>query len=340
VHNTNVKTQPRVQRGVPAGGRFAPVNRPGAGTLGLTDVDDPTSTEGATDAQIIDTARHWSRRYANKFGIDADDLEGDLLVRFYDQIAKHSELRFANVQAYINTLANHIAIETLSGSSSYIRQAYRQYNQLCEAEVQRLGRELTPSEEAKIASGVISSRPPGRRPPVGFHKRIIGRHHRHVPVDDVDDVEDVEDRALDVELLEDRYRPVGAGELDGPSEDIVDLVARGERAVAVRQAWDALARLRGSSVRVATSSLTEGQAAAARRVVAAAGGMASLAKCYTSGLIEEQAEIDAMFAPYGDLSDDEQEQVVAILRSHPDLADNIWGAAVNAATKRRRSAGG
>jgi hypothetical protein len=339
VHNTNVKTQPRVQRGVPAGGRFAQVNRPGAGTLGLTDVDDSTSAEEVTDAQVLDTARHWSRRYASKFGIDANDLEGDLLVRFYDQIAKHSELRFANVHAYINTLANHIAIETLGGPSSCIRQANRQYNQLCAAEVQRLGRELTPSEETEIATGVISSRPPRRRPPVGFHKRIIGYRNKadwDSPVQSPRDVWHIRH----IDLLEDRYMPVNAGELDGPSEELVGLVARGERTVAVRQAWDALARLRGSSVRVATSSLTEGQAAAARRVVAAAGGMASLAKRYTSGLIEEQAEIDAMFAPYGDLSDDEQEQVVAILRSRPDLADNIWGAAVTAATKRRRSAGG
>ncbi|MHB1974098.1 MAG: hypothetical protein ACYCR4_07385 [Acidimicrobiales bacterium] len=331
MHNTNVKTQPRVQRGVPAGGRFAQVNRPGSGTLGLTDVDDPTGVEGVTDAQILDTARRWSRRYAYKLGLEADDLEGDLLVRFYDQIAKHSELRFANVQAYINTLAHNIAIETLSGAHSYTRQAYRRYNQLCEAEMQRLNRELTPPEEDEIAAGVISAQPPGRRAPAKFHKRIYGYRHRP-------DGDSIIKRPRGVEHLEDPYRPGDTGELDGPSQGVVDLVARGERTVAVRRSWDALAGLRGSSVRVATSSVTERRAAAARRVVAGAGGMANLARRYASGLVEDQAEIDAMFTPYGELSDDEQEQAVAIFRSHPDLADNIWDAAMTAATKRRRQA--
>ena len=54
------------------------------------------------------------------------------------------------------------------------------------------------------------------------------------------------------------------------------------------------------------------------------------------GRADEDEGTIALFAPFGDVDEDGRDAVCAMLSARPGLADELWGAALSAATRRRR----
>jgi hypothetical protein len=327
---------------VPTGGRFTAVNRPAASGLGLADPDEPNVLG---DRDVLAEAEKWGRCYARRFGLDSADVTSEALARFYAQRAKlvatvRSGL-VLNERAYLNSLARNVALEMCGFDRNCTRQAYRRYEALCDLRVQETGARLTASEEDEIAAQVIAAQPPKRRAPVGFHRKTHVVSLADEATSNAVEVKRLggpsDGRSLVEDVLDDIVE--GSAEVETAAEATValveSLVESGERSRARRLAWDALADLERVSVRVAPSSVTESRAAAVRRVVRAGGGMAVLARHYARGLVETSEQVDAIFAPYGELNDEERDEVVALLCSHARLADDIWDSALRAATVQR-----
>ena len=327
-------TTPRVRAGVPAGGQFAPINRPEA--TGVELLDDPGPGGAALDGEaILAEATRWGTRYARRYGADAAEVIGEVAVRFYERragLASAAPVR--NDVGYLRTLAHSIAIQAIGAERSYVRQAWRTYQARCDEAMQRLGHGLSRAQEDEIAASVVAAQEPRRRAPAGFHRK------RHVvSLDGPAHRLDAHDRGVaiatslrgpdDTEAL-----ATGRDRALGPLGEMAErLAAAGDHAGARRLAWDAFAELVGAPA-VEASSVTEREAATARKAVADAGGAGALAGDHAAGLTSPERS-EALFKPFGKLADDERDAVVAALSARRPLADELWDLALRAATKRR-----
>lgn len=315
-----------MRAGVPAGGQFAPIGRPEADGIEL--VDDPAPGNTALDGEaVLAEATRWGTRYARRYGADAAEVIGEVAVRFYERRARTgSAAPVRNDVGYLRTLARSIAIQAVGAERSYVRQAWRAYQARCDEAMQRLGHGLTSAQEDEIAASVIAAQEPRRRAPAGFHRRrqavsLDAAAHRPVATslagpDATEALATGRDRAL------------------GPLGEMAErLAAAGDHAGARRLAWDAFAELVGAPA-VEASCVTEREAAAARKAVADAGGAGALAEAHARGRTTP-AQVSALFAPFGELDDDERDAVVAALGARRQLADELWDLALRAATKRR-----
>ena len=311
---------------MPAGGQFAPTGRPEA--VGIELVDDPGPGGTALDGEaVLAEATRWGTRYARRYGADAAEVIGEVAVRFYERRARTaSGSPVRNDVAYLRTLARSIAIQAVGAERSYVRQAWRAYQGRCDEAMQRLGHGLSRAEEDEIAASVIAAQEPRRRAPAGFHRRrqevsLDAAAHRPAATSLVGP-DDTEALATD------------QGRTLGPLGEMAEqLGAAGDHAGARRLAWDAFAELVGAPA-VEASSVTEREAAAARKEAADAGGACALAEDHARGLATP-AQVSALFAPFGELADDERDAVVAALRAQRRLADELWDLALRAATKKR-----
>lgn len=326
---------------MPTGGRFTAVNRPAASGLGLADPDEP---DVLGDRDVLAEAEKWGRCYARRFGLDSADVTSEALARFYAQraklVAKARSGLVLNERAYLNSLARNVALEMCGFDRNCTRQAHRRYEALCDLRMQETGTRLTAAEEDEIAAQVIAAQPPKRRAPVGFHRKTRVVSLADEATSNAAETKRLEGHSVDGWPAEDGVEEAteAAAAAEATVALVESLVENGDRARARRLAWDALADLEGVSTRVASSSVTEGRAAAVRRVVRASGGMAVLARRYERGLVETSEQVDAIFAPYGELDDEQRDEVVALLCSHARLADDIWDSALRAATVQRSRA--
>lgn len=331
-----------MRAGVPSGGQFAPTSRPEATGIDLRDdtaPEDSRETEGGLEGgaeAVLAEAKKWGTRYARRYGVDAEDVIGEAAARFYEQRARRASTGtpLLNEAGYLNTLARSIALEAIGADHSYVRQAWRRYRSRCDEAMQELGRELRSDEEDAIASSIVATQEPRRRAPKDFHRtrRTVsldapahGAASGEGPTPLSDQLVGEPDAAQEAHERQRELGPIG--------DTVHQLAASGDHAGARRQAWDAIAELAHAPA-VLRSSVTERRAASARRAVRGAGGAGAVAQAYARGLAEPE-QADALFAPFGPISDAQRDAVVAVLTTRRRLADELWDTAIRAATTQR-----
>jgi len=257
---------------------------------------------------------------ARRYGVDAEDLRQDTLLAYVATVKKSGENAITNPNGYIEAVARKQAVSSMMGTQrTEVRQALAAFHARVAAEAQLCGRDLTNEERDHIAEAVRMGQKPGRRAPEGFH----------IPVRQV---------SLDAEgVLEipDETTPASTSGFDETSiaAKTERLLAEGKPVAARRLAWDAVAERSGAPL-VAASTVSEKEAAKARRLVGEAGGVVAIADATPPGRATTP-QARAVLAPFGDLDQLGEDRVFDLLTSYPAVADRLWDVALGQATISR-----
>lgn len=300
----------RRPKGTPVGGQFAHRHHPESTT--------ELSDEGI--ARAINKATRASNALARRYGLDADDLRQDTLLAYVTQVHKSGEETITNPNGYIETIARKHAVSSMMGTNrTEVRQALAAFNARINAEAQLAGRDLTAEERDVIAEQVRQAQKPGRRAPEGFHRPI-----RHLPLD----------TAIVGDLVDEGTPATGRGfEPTSVAAKAERLLAEGKRVEARRLAWDAIAEGHGAPL-VAVGTISEVAATNARRTVSEAGGVVAIVDA-TPPDAPLSPEAQAVLAPFGAISQLDQDRVFDLLTTYPAVADQLWETALSRATVAR-----
>ena len=322
---------------MPTGGQFAPTaHAESTATLERPGDDGPDAV--ALFAQADTSARFWSRRYSVS---DAEDVRQDVLVAYLSAQRNRAPagepngelVRVgsgpSNREAYLHASARAASARAMQQMATGVPGASRELKALRELGsrrdrlAQQLGRMPSSAELDALAEEVRLSFPPRRRPPVGFHRRA---RRAAVSVDgdrlDVPEAPSATSRDFEIDSL---AASIERSAVDG---------GRPGLAAARTRAYNALAEAAGAPP-AATGSLTEQKAAAARRVVGAAGGPSGALAAWRSAKVDPEV-VAALFSPFGSLDDAGRAAVGRVLEAHPAYTDDLWGSAIASATARRR----
>ena len=319
--------------GVPTGGRFAASRHadPGTDLLGA-------GSERELFGRFNASARHWG----NRLGVDVEDLLQDTAVEFYATLARRRSagdprpglngrevtVRSAagsgmvNPGGWIHRIAYNIAARRVAGTDrSADLAALREFRARRDEMENRWGRGLSQVEADRLADEIRLARPPRRRPAPGFHRRV-----RTVSTD-------VMEQDWDVPAEPD---PVDGGEFaahtaGAVAESLLAGEGRSGRAAAQGLAWDVVT---GAPV-VVPGVLDPAVARRAARRVQDAGGASVVARAVRDGVSEEDVDaVEALCVPFGRLDEEERAAVVRTVRRSGGYGDQVWSAALRAATYR------
>ena len=322
--------------GVPTGGRFAASRHadPGTDLLGA-------GSERELFRRFNASARHWG----NRLGVDVEDLLQDTAVEFYATLARRRSagdprpglngrevtVRSAagsgmvNPGGWIHRIAYNIAARRVAGTDrSADLAALREFRARRDEVENRWGRGLSQVEADRLADEIRLARPPRRRPAPGFHRRV-----RTVSTD-------VMEQDWDVPAEPD---PVDGGEFaahtaGAVAESLLAGEGRSGRAAAQGLAWDVVAEVTGAPV-VVPGVLDPAVARRAARRVQDAGGASVVARAVRDGVSEEDVDaVEALCVPFGRLDEEERAAVVRTVRRSGGYGDQVWSAALRAATYR------
>jgi hypothetical protein len=325
-----------VPAGVPTGGRFAASRHadPGTDLLGA-------GSERELFGRFNASARHWG----NRLGVDVEDLLQDTAVEFYATLARRRSagdprpglngrevtVRSAagsgmvNPGGWIHRIAYNIAARRVAGTDrSADLAALREFRARRDEVENRWGRGLSQVEADRLADEIRLARPPRRRPAPGFHRRV-----RTVSTD-------VMEQDWDVPAEPD---PVDGGEFaahtaGAVAESLLAGEGRSGRAAAQGLAWDVVAEVTGAPV-VVPGVLDPAVARRAARRVQDAGGASVVARAVRDGMSEEDVDtVEALCVPFGRLDEEERAAVVRTVRRSGGYGDQVWSAALRAATYR------
>ena len=322
--------------GVPTGGRFAASRHadPGTDLLGA-------GSERELFGRFNASARHWG----NRLGVDVEDLLQDTAVEFYATLARRRTagdsrpglngrevtVRSAagsgmvNPGGWIHRIAYNIAARRVAGTDrSADLAALREFRARRDEVENRWGRGLSQVEADRLADEIRLARPPRRRPAPGFHRLV-----RTVSTD-------VMEQDWDVPAEPD---PVDGGEFaahtaGAVAESLLAGEGRSGRAAAQGLAWDVVAEVTGAPV-VVPGVLDPAVARRAARRVQDAGGASVVARAVRGGVSEEDVDaVEALCVPFGRLDEEERAAVVRTVRRSGGYGDQVWSAALRAATYR------
>lgn len=182
----STQPQPRIDAGVPDGGRFAPTGRRDAGTDVLGSENSETPDVAALAAALANLPL-WSRKSAGHWGIrrrvSVEDLQQEVMVQFLQTLANKRRADGGSLSgrnaaeilnpAYVHATARRVAANMAAeGRSSIEQAALRLFRGRREDFSTEHGRELTHTEQDTLAAEVRESFPPGDRPAMGFHRQI------------------------------------------------------------------------------------------------------------------------------------------------------------------------
>jgi len=284
------------------------------------------------------SARHWG----NRLGVDVEDLLQDTAVEFYATLARRRSagdprpglngrevtVRSAagsgmvNPGGWIHRIAYNIAARRVAGTDrSADLAALREFRARRDEVENRWGRGLSQVEADRLADEIRLARPPRRRPAPGFHRRV-----RTVSTD-------VMEQDWDVPAEPD---PVDGGEFaahtaGAVAESLLAGEGRSGRAAAQGLAWDVVAEVTGAPV-VVPGVLDPAVARRAARRVQDAGGASVVARAVRDGA--SGVEVEALCVPFGRLDEEERAAVVRTVRRSGGYGDQVWSAALRAATYR------
>ena len=313
-------TQARVRPGVPTGGQWASVARDEPGPLDLDSVAH----------QILAQARKSAAWQAERTGRDPEEIAGETVVRVIKALRKDpTGLAQVNLNGYVHQVARSVAtrITDEGGAvSSANVKAWKVLQQRRSERAAELGHDLTPAELITLADEIRMSFPPGRRPTPHFYEVSI------VKTLDVNQYDHGDENPLHPEPS---YLPPDTNDYVETVERVLD--EQGAR-MARNHAWNLVANGAGAPT-VAAGTISERQAANARRTISEyPGGVLGACRDYRSKTLDP-ATADALFAAFGELDRDGRSDVADTLIQYRGLCDDLWDSGVSMATKgRQRSA--
>ena len=309
-------SQPRVPRGTPkTGGQYAEDRRPEGGELTLE--------------EAFSEIGFWSRRYANRFGVDSDDVMQDAMLT-YSSLVKAPDKPVTKKQ--IISAAKYAAIAAIKGRSNHRDDAaMAAYYDETARQMNDLGRALTAAEEDAIAADIREKAT--KNPPThGFHRRAFEDTFSMADVTNSDSdrwgqatlASRVEDAVRDseVDIILDDFEAGSAGAL-------VMETAPSNLAQARRMAWRALSDVNTPSP--VENSVSRRSATEIREEISAAGGAVKCAKMYERGLLDSES----IFTPFGKLDESGKDAVCRVLTRYPEYGDSLWLAVVSFAERRQ-----
>jgi hypothetical protein len=312
--------QPRAPRGIPEGGQFqASVRpRPPDDALGGYFDDELFATEAPAPvdldpAEVLDQARRSGRWWARRYGVDPDDLAGQVVEDYLAASARHGPA-VANPSGWLHRAArnraSHEATGTTNGADRAALGAYRE-------RIAALGRSASRTEEDRIAEEIRASQPPRRRAREGFHRPAALVHLGDL---DPSALGAARTTTIDDEATVD----------DDPFVETLEAMSPTERRLLRRSAWSLIA---GDAPAPVARSLRIDQATTVRSAVARAGGVNAVVRRWYEGDATD-AETEALFAPFGDLDNRGRAKVARALLDRPGSAAPLWDSTVSVATAR------
>jgi len=334
----------RVSPGVPAGGQFSPkltAELPGVELIDDADLGDascgpacrspgPPAGFRVFDVElVVAAARRSGHFWARRYGCDADDLTSETLLAWWAAMSrKRDGERVVDVRHYLNRTARNLATHAIAGATrAEDRQAFKRYQSWWDRFCQEHGRQPSVDECDAMAVAIRDAQPERRRACPDFHRRP-----RAVFIDD----------AARLHLSAPALAPSTGTGFAPRMEAVASLAeARGRENLeaARRQVWDAMAERFGGPM-VHQAAFDDRHAAAHRKVIRAVGGAEAVGRRWMSGTCSAE-EAAALFAPFGAVDEDACDRVVGVMLAVPAHADDLWDAAVGAATAPRanRAAG-
>lgn len=283
--------------------------------------------------ELVDTtymaARQATRRTGSADrGYSVDDVAQDAFVAILERRAKGKGVD--NVHAYVNRAASNAAAKAGRSVRSEDFAAYRTYQTRSQQMSGALGRPLTSGEEQALATQIRDDWHDQRhKPSVDFVQNVRGR-------------ERLTDDIVETSMLNGGIAPLH--HTDGPTNEVapgswldrgLDAVEGDERNLreARKMLWNAMAERSGAPI-IDEAHLGHRAVTHARKSIATDADMEALLDRYDEGRLDADST-KALFAPWGETSPAEREQVAQVLRGAPAYAYGIWDSALRAATKSR-----
>lgn len=188
---------------------------------------------------------------------------------------------------------------------------------------QEHGHSMPPTVRDQVVEEITMAEKPGRRPIRGWADR--DRRNADVPLT----VEGSNGEQIDNPAIRGRVEHHDTYSVD----EVSDPWATADATPSKADAWEALRQMRDLPP-VATGSITKSQARIASRDIGSGGGASIVFKRWQEGdLGDDDPEVKAAFAPFGDdISASEADEVASMMVMSRGNADNLWRSCLRAAT--------
>ncbi|MCC3292830.1 hypothetical protein [Arthrobacter sp. zg-Y1110] len=321
----------RVPEGVPAGGQFAATTH-AEPSLTLSLESYGLSAE-AILKQASDSARYWQARMGQKAKsntVDADDITQETVLITLKAIQERKNIE--NLRGWVNrTARNFTSQSTQTVFRAEDRVAYRLFEEKCQEIINREQRMPTVAEEKAIEQEIFDTwHDPRHKPSKAF--RIATTVERSL---DANTSEDEMSGSMGASLVAvEQMANVPVDSYMDRAFDALDEKGVASKAKARRLAWNALAE--GTGVPLSReASLSQRHVTRHRSVMSKhEGGIMAACNDWAQG--NDNAATEALFAPFGeDLDVEQQEKVVDMLeRLGAEKAQPMWESAISYANNK------
>ncbi|MDO4243534.1 MAG: hypothetical protein Q4C85_07225 [Actinomyces sp.] len=295
-----------------------PAGAPPAASLGDTR---PRTVDAKAMYKIV---RTYANRLARRHGItDRDHVDTVVSQVCLEVISRHgtdsipSTPLFTVVSRHMARSLGHVNLGPTD------RAAMRSLSEAVSLRAEQLGRELTERETQELADEIRSSWHDAKhRPSRNFLQRA--RMARMGSI--------IDDEGHEVDGISPWGDSGTVTDPDTPAGRVEAALNAGRPWAARAEAWDVMAQSSGAPT-VARDARSSGTAAACRRIMSDyPGGVAGAVDAWQRA--EQDEGTVALFAPFGPgLDEDGADAVCAVLSAHPDVADDLWDAALSASTR-------
>ncbi|WP_143015792.1 hypothetical protein [Microbacterium sp. 77mftsu3.1] len=274
--------------------------------------------------EVLSGVEDAANMYATRRGQfnDRDDIVGDTIVDILAQQKRGT--KHINDGAFKQFTTRAVSSRYIDKDAHHTTlKGRRIFNERSEELMQELGRPLNPVERKALADEIRLSFAPGNRPSVGFETK-------NVPISLDLPVGEIGDTTLGDLLAADESGSsyATATSKAAAANDALEEGGSFKAADARKNIWNILAD--GNAPVVAIGSLSDDRAH--RAAVEEFGGPAAVALAWQNAETAEDDPVnDALFAPFGNLSDKDREDVTSLLLRNPDYAAKVWDSAMTAA---------
>lgn len=282
--------------------------------------------------QVQRASEHFVRFYSQKRKsnhIDAQDIAQATLAEVLKII--ESGRPVVNLQKLAAAVAANITVRSTEngGFRAENRRAYVQWTKKCEELQLELGRGLTQAEEDSVADYILETwHDPRHKPTKDFRTpRTVDTSIFDLgpSAPGIDWAETIAEKAdVDRYIEPDSYMDKAFSELDSTGS--------AHKAAARRLMFNALAERTGVPLAL-EGSLSQRQVTKHRTNMGSEPGSVNQA-IEDWGNDKETPAVEALFAPFGDLTVSQQNDVVNFLDNHSDIADDMWASAIGFANNK------
>lgn len=281
--------------------------------------------------QVQRATEHFVRFYDQKRKsnhIDAQDIAQATLVEVLKIIESGKPI--LNLQKLAASVAANITVRaTENGFRPENRRAYVLWSKKCEELQLELGRGLTQAEEDSVAEYILETwHDPRHKPTKDFRTprtvdaSIFDLGPSAPGIEWAETIAEKDD--VDRYIEPDSYMDQAFNELDATGS--------AHKAAARRLMFNALAERTGVPM-AQEGSLSQRQVTKHRTNMGAEPGSVNKAiDDWGNGM--ETPAVEALFAPFGELTVTQQNDVVNFLDSHSDIADDMWASAIGFANNK------